>query len=310
MIKVPDFLRAQISSLFVILGAGLWATDTLFRHPMAQQISPLSIVFLEHVFAASLALIWLLLAHRKARFFLSSKEMLGTAVIGVFGSGVATLLFTSSFHYINPSVAILLQKVQPLIVITLSALFLNEKLTRSFFGWAALALASAYFISFPQGIKAEDLTGLGSSANAIGSLLALAAATFWAISTVVGKAVLHSVNNSVLTFWRFFFGLIALYAMVSNHTQSQIELPFIYSDYTILRSIFAMAFISGFLGITFYYRGLSKVPASIATVLELSFPLCAMWVNARFLDVHLTNTQLVAAGVLLLSMVGISRNQR
>jgi drug/metabolite transporter (DMT)-like permease len=303
----------------VILGAGLWATDTLFRHPLVQQISPLTIVFMEHVFACSIAGIFLLVhlirtrsLGIRQRLFLPSSEMSSAAFIGISGSALATILFTTSFQYVNPSVAILLQKIQPLVVITLSVVYLNEKLTRRFWAWCALALLAAFFVSFPGGLHFNELkTDFldGNSTNARGVLYALFAAFLWGVSTVVGKKVLLSVESQVLTFWRFFFGLLTLLVLVRMSRQSSLELPFIYSDATVLKSLFLMALIPGFLGVMFYYRGLTRVPASIATILELAFPLSAMWVNARYLNLHLENVQVLAAFVLMAAMVGVSRSR-
>lgn len=292
----------MFNALFVIVGAALWATDTLFRHPMTHQVSPLTIVYLEHMIALTLTGAWVLTFHRK-RLFLGLKQTIGAMFIGIFGSALATLLFTSSFQYVNPSVSILLQKVQPILVILMSAVFLNEKLNQKFWIWCAVALGSAFFISFPHGLHVEDF----SSADSKGALLALAAAGFWAISTVAGKMVLNQAVGSVLSFWRFLFGFIILFIFVKLSSQTQIELPFVYQDTSILKSIFIMALIPGVFGVTLYYQGLAKVPASVATVLELSFPLCAMWINSRYLDLHLSNIQILSAFVLMLAMVQISR---
>jgi drug/metabolite transporter (DMT)-like permease len=292
----------MFNALYVILGAGLWATDTLFRHPMSHQISALTIVYLEHFFAVILTGAWVLTFHRK-NLFMGWKQTLGALFIGVFGSALATLLFTASFQYVNPSVSILLQKVQPLVVILLSALFLNETLSARFWGWCALALASAFFISFPEGIKAVDF----SLADSKGVLLALAAAWFWGVSTVAGKVVLKNAISPVLSFWRFFFGFVILFIFAKLNSQTQIELPFIYQDTGILKSVFIMALVPGVFAVNLYYRGLARVPASVATILELAFPLCAMWVNSRYLDLHLSNIQVISAFVLMFAMIQISR---
>jgi len=295
----------MLNALFVIFGAALWATDTIFRQPMSQQLSAPTIVYLEHCFAAGIMAAWVLLFHRK-NLFLGWKRTLGAFFIGFFGSAVATVLFTASFWFVNPTVSILLQKVQPILVILLSAVFLEERLSRRFWLWCAVAMTSAFFISFPHGIRIDDL----ASANAKGALLALTAAGLWAVSTVVGKAVLNDTPGPVLSFWRFFFGFAALFVFSKLNFQTRVELPFAYSDPSILKSIFIMALVPGVLGVTIYYRGLSRVPASVATLLELAFPLCAMWINSRYLNLHLTDFQLISAGILLVAMVQISRAKK
>lgn len=294
----------MLNAIFVILGAALWASDTLFRHPMIEQVSAISIVFLEHAFALMIAAMWVFVFQRD-KLKLKPYPLLGAATIGVLGSALATVFFTMSFRYINPTVAILLQKIQPIVVILFSWLFLGEKLSVQFFIWAILAMAAAFFLSFPHGISQTDLEG----ANTTGVILALVAALLWAISTVIGKVTLKHIPVSHLTLWRFLFGFLTLWGILSVAPQSRIEVPLVANDSSVMLSIFFMALVPGFLGVNLYYRGLSRLKASVATLLELAFPLCAVFINSRFLGLHLENVQLLAAAVLIFCIVRISRQQ-
>jgi drug/metabolite transporter (DMT)-like permease len=292
--------------LLVALGAALWATDTLFRHPLVQQISPFTIVYFEHIFATAISFIYLMCTRDRKQIWMAPKEIFAVAFVGIFGSALATVLFTMSFEFINPSVAILLQKTQPVFVILLSFLLLGEKLGRWFFFWASIACMAAYFVSFPTGFRFSDFY----SGEAKGCFLALIAAGLWAISTTTGKLVLRKSPASVVSFWRFFFGLVALYGLSRHFDVMQVEIPFVPGQPGVMKSLFVMALVPGFLGVSVYYSGLQKVSASAASILELSFPVCALAINAYFLHFHLTGTQYMAAGALILAMIGVSRNSR
>lgn len=292
----------MFNSIFVILGAALWATDTIFRHPMTQKISATTIVFLEHGFAVLVSGIWLFLVQRK-KMNLELLPLAGSALVGVLGSALATVFFTMSFQFVNPTVSILLQKIQPIVVILFSWVFLGEKLPFRFFGWALVAIIAAFGVSFPSGIRSEELV----ESQLSGVILALAAAFFWAVSTVIGKLSLKKLTGSELTWWRFLFGFLTLWAMVHWIPQSRIEVPLVTADSSIMLSIFFMALVPGFMGVALYYRGLTRVKASVATILELSFPLCAMFVNSRILDLPITSVQLVAALILLVAITQIKR---
>ena len=67
------------------------------------------------------------------RFFrgLGAAQWAALLVIGWGGSALATLLFTTAFAVGNPTVAILLQKTQPLFAVALAGILLRERL-----GWA------------------------------------------------------------------------------------------------------------------------------------------------------------------------------
>jgi drug/metabolite transporter (DMT)-like permease len=306
----------MLNAFWIILGAALWATDTVFRHPMIQQMTPVTIVFFEHAFAAllgSLPVIWLATQNPKrglaTLFKMKERQWGALLMIGVLGSCLATIFFTASFQFINPTVAILLQKIQPILVISWSYLFLGERPRRPFWVWAMVAMVAAFWMSFPEGISKSDLAFSTEEGDFRGTGFALAAAGLWAASTVVGKSLLKEIQPTVVTFWRFFFGFAGAALLVYLSPQARLELPFVTADSAILKSLFAMALLSGFLGVGIYYKGLSKVPASIATVLELAFPLAAMWINATFLDLHLSDTQLISAAALSAAMLGVSRSQ-
>jgi len=295
----------MLNSVFLILGAGLWATDALFRHPMSGQISALSIVFLEHLFALLITSIWVFLIRRK-RIELEVIPLIGSAFIGILGSALATLCFTKSFQFVNPSVSILLQKIQPIVVIFLSWALLGEKLTKTFLLWGAIAIGSAYFLSFPNGLPTEEF----QQSDFAGVILALLAACLWAISTVIGKLTLKRMDGNHLALWRFFFGFIALWILTNVFSDTKIEIPLITNDPTVMRSVFFMALVPGFLGVSLYYRGLTRMKASVATLLELAFPLTAVLVNWKFLGLKLEKIQLLAATILMVSIIRISRINR
>jgi drug/metabolite transporter (DMT)-like permease len=69
--------------------------------------------------------------------------------------------------------------------------------------------------------------------------------------------------------------------------------------------VIVMALLSGFIGMWFYYQGLKTVPAQLATLAELSFPVFAAAINWLFLDMGLTAYQIVGGLVLILGNIGL-----
>jgi DME family drug/metabolite transporter len=59
-----------------------------------------------------------------------------------------------------------------------------------------------------------------------------------------------------------------------------------------------LAVISGLLGMTLYYRGLRRTPASIATFAELAFPASALVINYVVIGATITALQLLGFFVL------------
>jgi drug/metabolite transporter (DMT)-like permease len=92
-----------------------------------------------------LPLLWWKRAELRA---LRPKEWVAVLIIAIGSSALASVAFTKAFSFVSPSVAILLQKLQPLLAISLAAGLLGERLRGRFWLWCGLALLGAYLISF------------------------------------------------------------------------------------------------------------------------------------------------------------------
>ena len=291
-------------SLLVAMASILWATDALFRVPALYSLNPVIIVLFEHIICLLALLPWVLVFPKTKIFKLSTTGWGAAILIGAGGSALATVLFTSSFKYTNPSVSILLQKLQPILTVFFASLFLGERPGIKFFKWAPVALASGLLLSFPD--LNFNFFDNGFSAHHKGVFFAVLAALLWSLSTIAGKALLKNQPSSITTFWRFFFGFITLLIMWITSGDS-LPLDIIKNDKIIIALLY-MGLISGLLAMLAYYAGLKKIQASISTFVELMFPITAVILNTVLLDMPLTKTQIIAACVLLLAVTQISRS--
>jgi len=295
----------------VAFAAILWATDALVRYPLIQSgIDPTFLVFFDHLLCVILLTPFLVYRFRGTLTKIARPQWIGLFVIGGGGSAIATVLFTTSFRYVNPSVSILLQKLQPIFVVILATAFLGERPKRAFWIWAPLALLAGLAISFPD----FDFRFLGDGSVASkGALFALSGAALWALSTVVGKAVLYRLPPMVVTYWRFVFGLLALAFMIMTESgfSGGAESPagrFVsqLGEGKTLVSILYVALIPGLLALILYYQGMTRTTASKTTFMELLFPVTAVTLNTVFLKTPLLPIQAAAALVLLFAITQIS----
>ena len=294
-----------LGPVLIGIGAVLWATDAVFRVPMVARLDPTLIVFYEHLIAVTAMLPWIWF-NRKAALALRAQEWIAAALIGIGGSAFGTIFFTASFKYINPSVAILLQKFQPIICALLAFAILGERPGKSFVFWATAAIGAGVVLAFPDlkfGFLAFDFHS-GLDLRSRGILYTLAAAGLWAVSTVGGKILLRRTSPPIATFWRFSFGLGTTIALLtlgdvrfSWDTLAQPEL---------LRSLAYMSLIPGLLAMILYYGGLRRTQASIATFVELIFPASAILINTYYLKMPLLPVQIVSGVVLLAAVTRIS----
>lgn len=286
--------------IFILIACFIWALDTLIRYPLIYKYkSSEVIVFGEHLFLTILFLP-AIYAARKRIMKMKAFEFMCFLMIGAMGSAVATLSFTKSFSLINPSLVILLQKLQPFVAISLAYIILKERITKRFLIWAFLAIIGAGLISYYDIVSALTLIKTGQlsfdRSSLFGLCLALVAVISWGSATVFGKYLIKQgwIEKDVMAI-RFFVGLLAITPFLFS---SGVGLSF---PMELWGKVSILALISGVFGMFFYYRGLSLVTAKVCTLAEMSFPFFAVIINWIALDQKLTLVQIVGGILLLLS---------
>src|SRR5262245_13281224 len=286
--------RASIGVAAVAVAAGLWGMDALIRRPLARATEPATIVFGEHVVLVAL-LFPVVLAALPALFRAGPRFVAAGIVIGAGSSALATILFTQAFVEGDPVTPVVLQKVQPLIAVSLAAALLGERPRPRFGLFLAGGLAGAWLMAFPSpfDVSAHGMTPV---------LYALAAAALWALGTVLGRFLTLELPFQQVTAVRFAFGLPAAFVAVlvlgaplraSLHDELFIAL---------------LAIVTGLVALLLYYWGLKRTTASVASLAELTFPIVAIAVGYFAFDTTLTRTQL--AGVVLTSLVVLGLPRR
>jgi len=285
--------------LFIFIAAALWALDTLIRYPLLfGGVSAERIVLIEHILLVTVLfpVIWTV----KARFWEAKvSHVFYFFVIGVFGSAFSTLCFTEAFALINPSLVILLQKLQPLVAIFLASLFLQEKIQTKFIFWALLCLLGGGLVSYrdlSQGLAGLHVWDQVTSAAAFkGYGLTLLAVLGWGSSTVFGKKLsMEGYSEKELMAGRFTMGLMALLVWWFYRGFSLSVAPMAWGK------IAVMVLLSGLIAMYFYYAGLKRVSAKVCALAETFFPFCAIVLNWVFLGKSLDNLQLVGGALLVL----------
>ena len=276
--------------LLVAIGAALWGTDGILRVPLLDDMSPPAIVFSEHLVLLFYSVPVVVLGWRAFRNF-GAGHWIALLVIGWGGSALATLFFTMAFAVGNPTVAILLQKTQPLFAIVLAHILLQERLGWRYWLCFVVAMVGAYLISFGNFTPFGDL----EPDQILTATLALGAALLWGSSTVLGRFVLKDVPFHTLTGARLLTAL-PLLAIIALAQGSLVQVGAGFSAQP--ERLVLLALIPGLLALLLYYRGLTDTRASYATLAELAFPATAVVLNWAFLGVTVNANQII--GFLLL----------
>src|SRR5690606_29315432 len=126
------FNKVNSGPWLIFLAALLWASDAPFRVGLLDDLPTVFIVLVEHLISLIVLAFFIPQTLKKLAAIRDWRSWAVLLVIGVGGSAGALLLFTQAFAYMNPSVVILLQKIQPVVAIVLAIVFLKEKLTKHF----------------------------------------------------------------------------------------------------------------------------------------------------------------------------------
>lgn len=286
--------------MLIALAAILWAFDGVVRRSLFA-LSPLAIVFFEHLTGT----VFLLPHIVKTQWGTVRKVAGSLAFVTVFSGLLGTLWFTSALlavQFIPFSVVFLLQKLQPVFAVGSAKLLLKEQLSKQYVFFAVLALAAAYFVTFPNGRVAWDEPG-----SAIGALYALGAAFGWGVSTTFSKKMLTVLPSQQATGVRF-FATTLLAGVVLLLTQGMGGTPLPTADQW-GRFVF-IALSTGMGALLLYYHGLKKTPVRVATIMELLFPLLAVFIDAVVYHASLLLTQYIAAGILLYAASRVAQTSK
>ena len=292
-------MKKNLPALAVISAAILWSLDGYIRQNLFALPSFL-IISLEHVIGA-IIFFPLLFKGWKEIYTLSQRGWISVLWISICGGVLGTFFYTKALsyvEYIDLSVVVLLQKLQPFFAIALAAVILREKITKRFFILAVTAVVGGYLITFGNNPIAN-----WNDKTIIAALLALLAAFSWGSSTVLGKHALNQISFMTITALRLTItAAITLFIIISNSQYELItEMTFTNWSYIIL-----IVISSGSIALFIYYYGLNHLPASHVTIYELFWPLSAVTIDWFIYERVMTAYQFIGAIILLTSIILLS----
>ena len=291
----------KFSPLFVIIAASLWGIDGIILRPSLYNLPVPFVVFV------GCAIISILLTPVLIKNFdvikkLPRKDLLVFAGVALFGEAIGTMAITKALfyvNYINLSVVILIQKLQPVFALLLASILLKEKLSKEFFLWAFLAIIGAYLMTFGYNLPAFS-TG---DKTTIAAIFAFIAAFSFGSSTVLSKLALKDVSFEVGTYLRFAFAALIMLVISAIAKDINSFSMVSYSQWLIFGLV---AILTGGPAIFLYYYGLKRISASVATICELAFPLTAVILEYIIHRNILSAVQWIGAIILFTGILRVS----
>ncbi|MHB8905440.1 MAG: DMT family transporter [Melioribacteraceae bacterium] len=292
---------SRFAPIFVIVAAALWGVDGIILRPALYSL-PVPLVVLIESSIVALFLSPIFIRQFPKLKLLNRKDWLAFLGVALFGGAIGTMAITKALFYVNfvnLSVVILIQKLQPVFALTFAALLLKERLPKIFFLWAALAVIGAYFMTFGYSLPVLE-TG---NKTLIAAGLSLIAAISFSSSTVFSKRALRDVGFEMGTYLRFLLSAIIMLIIASFMGNIKAIVNVSATQWWVFLLI---AFTTGGAAIFLYYYGLKKITASVATICELAFPMTAV-VLEYFIHGNILNpVQWMGVALLIFSIIKVS----
>lgn len=208
------------------------------------------------------------------------------AVLGVLNIGAFFyLLFLAAYH-LPGGVAALVMSTQPMIVLLLGGVLLKER------------IRAAHVVSCVLGVAGVALLVLEPSVHldGIGVLAGVLGAASMAVGIVLTKRWGRPADVTLLTFtgWQLTVGGLVLLPITLAGESPPDGLTWGNAGGFLYLSV-----VGSMIAYTLWFRGLSRLPALLVSLLSLASPLCATVLGYVFLHQSLGPVQLVGVAVLV-----------
>jgi drug/metabolite transporter (DMT)-like permease len=246
--------KTSLGYLLVLIGATLTGTiGVMGKLIYAYESSPLTVITFRATFAF-LFIAFVLVVFRPSLSRINLTDLPYFALYGFLSIALSFMFFFSSIKYTTVATATILLYTFPAIVVLLSALILNEKITR--YKIVALILT---FLGTALVIQVYNTTKF--NLNLKGALFGLGAALGAASYTILGKRAVKKYDPLTIVFYAFGFGSLFLLLFRGPKTILQVDYPILAWVWILI-----LALISTLLGYFLYTKGLQYIEAGKAGI--------------------------------------------
>lgn len=301
-IRMSEYRKLIVSGAFaVIVSAILWGFDGVVLTPRLYNLPVTLVVFILHAIPFLLMHIFFFKDYRWLKA-IDKKNLIFLVLSAILGGAIGTLAIVKALFLVNfksLTIVVLLQKLQPVFAISFAAIILKERLSKNFLLWASIAMVAGYFLTF--GSSTPDF--LNGDNMGVAALYSIFAAFCFGISTVFSRGVLLHMPFHAVTFFRYGITTLLMFFIVL-FTGTISSIAAITSFNWLI--IWIIVLTTGPGAIFLYLYGLKKIPASLATVFELFYPLSAILFDYIFNNRMLSTVQWTAAIVLVAAVIRLT----
>lgn len=186
---------------------------SIAKDVMPTYIKPFGFIFVRAIGATTL--FWIVSIFYKWEK-INVKDYGRLILSGLFGVALNQMLFFKGLNATTPINAAIMMTINPIMVLTLSAIFLKDKLKLSRIIGIGLGIIGALFL-ITKGAQTLDVF---SSDSSIGNILVLLNATSFAMYLVVVKPLMSRYKPITVIKWVFLFGFLMVIPFGFNEFQA------------------------------------------------------------------------------------------
>lgn len=246
-------------------------------------LSSYEIVLTRTMIGSLLLIIVFTLTRQRLKLFENKKDMLYILISGV-SMGTSWLFLYEAYQQIGVSIASLLYYCGPVIVMILSPILFNEKLT-----WPKII----GFLSVMIGMFFVNIQALNEGKTIWGILFGIMSAVLYAVMVIFNKKskTMKGLENST---WQLLisFLTVALFVGIKQGYAIKIETD------SILPILILGIFNTG-IGCYFYFSSIGSLPVQTVAICGYLEPLSAVVLSMLFLKERMTTIQLVGAVLII-----------
>lgn len=278
--------------LYIIISATSFGAMPIFANIAYDSgANPTTVLFLRFTIASFIMMSWLFI--KRAAFKLPSGKILSVLFfMGFIGYGGQSFSYFTALTYIPSGTVAILLYLHPALVVGLSIIFLNQKITIIEISALILALfGTACVVGFKLG------------GEFVGYFFGIASAFIYSIYIIVGTKVLSKVNaffssTVIITAAAILYSIVVFYKGPA--------FPGSFEGWT---AIVMIAIVSTIVAIVTFFAGLKKLGPVHATMLSMIEPVTAVLLAWLFLGNLIGIYQILGGCMVLLAGVLLVRKQ-
>lgn len=279
----------------------VWGSSFAAVKIVLGEVTPLGLSFLRSV-AATFALILLLAFNEgfaKLRRALREK-FLYFVVLGATGVVLFNIFQNVGIQYTSSGVASVLLATNPLFVLALGAIFLQEEINRNKLIGMMLGFVGVVTIMF----GGKGIISFLASSSFIGNILVLCSALCWGLYVIMNKKVLQRYSPLLLTASAFIFGSLVLFLLCLSSRNFPATISLSITSWLL---VIYLGFVSSGVAYFLWNYALSKTEASKASVFLFLIPVVAILLGKVILAERITFSITAGAGLVLSGIYLVER---